>query len=289
MSTPGPRSRGDLALDRARQLLDRFEHTLPVRLVRVFLDIDGRDRVLMLAGQAFIAVIPLLIVVATAAGTGGTDGSGAVGSYLVRRFDLDGSAEASVRILFDQPPEATGGVTLLSLVVLLWTSNSFARSLQRTFAAAWGLPRSGARGTVARTVGLVVLLVVLFGVSWLGNVLREGPLRVGAVAVQLVVVVGGWALASHFMLARRVPLRVLVPGAVASAAVQLFVGWGTALWLPALVTRNADNYGVIGAALALVSWLIVISASIVASAVLGRVLAPADYPTAVLERMSTEA
>lgn len=290
MSTPGPRSGRYLELDRARQLLDRFEHTLMVRLVRVFLDIDGRDRVLMLAGQAFIAVIPLLIVVATAAGTGGTDGSGAVGSYLVRRFGLDGSAEASVRILFDRPPDATGGVTLLSLVVLLWTSNSFARSLQRTFEAAWELPRSGVRGTVARTVGLVVLLVVLFGVSWLGNVPRDGPLLgVVAVTVQLVVVVGGWALASHLMLARRVPLRVLAPGAVASAAVQLLVGWGTALWLPALVTRNADNYGVIGAALALVSWLIVISASIVASAVLGRVLAPTDFPTVVAERMLTEA
>lgn len=42
------------------------------------------------------------------------------------------------------------------------------------------------------------------------------------------------------------------------------------------MTRNADNYGVIGAALALVSWLIVVSASIVASAVLGRVLAADD-------------
>ncbi|GAB3014874.1 hypothetical protein GCM10011376_07070 [Nocardioides flavus (ex Wang et al. 2016)] len=279
MSAPGPRSGRsghsgpDAVLERGRQLLDRFEHTVPVRLVRLFVAIDGRDRILMLAGQAFIAVIPLLIVVATVSGTGG---SSAVGSYLVRRFSLDGSAEESVRILFDRPPDATGGLTLLSLVVLAWTSNSFARSLQRTFAAAWDMPRSGFRGTVLRTAGLVVLLVVLFGASWLGNALEEGPaLGVVVVTVQLAVVVGGWALASHLMLARRVPVRLLVPGAVASAVVQLVVGWGTAIWLPALVTRNADNYGVIGAALALVSWLIVVSASIVASAVLGRVLAPA--------------
>jgi membrane protein len=279
MSASGPRSGRDAAVERARELLDRFEHTPPVRLARLFVEIDGRDRILMLAGQAFIAVIPLLIVVATVSGTGG---SSAVGGYLVRRFALDGSAEESVRILFDRPPEATGGITLLSLVVLLWTSNSFARSLQRTFASAWGLPRSGVRGTGLRTVGLAVLLVVLFGTSWLGNALEEGPLLgVVVVLVQLAVLVGGWALASHLMLARRVPVRRLFPGAVASAVVQLLVGWGTAIWLPGLVTRNADNYGVIGAALALVSWLIVVSATIVASAVLGRVLAPTDERTAV--------
>lgn len=277
MSAPVLRSRREAVTDRGRELLDRSADTLPVRAARLFLDIDGRDRVLMLAGQAFIAVIPLLIVAATVSGTGG---SSAVGTYLVRRFALDGSAEESVRILFDRPPEATGGLTLLSLVVLVWTSNSFARSLQRTFCAAWGLPRSGFRGTVLRTAGLVVLLVVLFGVSWVGNALREGPLLGGvAVLVQLAALVGGWALACHLMVARRVPLRVLVPGAVASAVVQLLVGWGTAIWLPGLVTRNADNYGVIGAALALVSWLIVVSATIVASAVLGRALAPTSVRT----------
>lgn len=266
----GPRWRADVL-----EHVDRFEHTRPVRLVRLFLDIDGRDRVLMLAGQAFIAVIPLLIVVATVSGTGG---SSAVGSYLVRRFDLSGSAEESVRILFDRPPEAAGGITLLSLIVLVWTSNSFARSLQRTFAAAWGLPRPGALGTVHRTLGLVVLMVVLFGLSFLGNAVGEGGVLLALLVllVQVTVVVGGWALASHLMLARRVPVRRLLPGAVATAVVQLLVGWGTAIWLPGLVTRNADNYGVIGAALALVSWLIVVSASIVASAVLGRVLAPDD-------------
>lgn len=262
-----------VALARVTGLLDRFEHTVPVRLFRVFMEIDGRDRILMLAGQAFLAVIPVLIVVATVSGAGGAS----VGSYLVRRFELEGSAETSVRILFDRPPDATGGTTLVSLLVLVWTTNSFARSLQRTFAAAWRLPRSGPRGTVDRTAGLAVLLVVLFGVSWLGGAADQNLLlRALGVVVQLAAVVGGWALASHLLLSRRVSLRVLLPGAAVSAAVQLLVGWGTAVWLPGLITRNADNYGVIGAALALVSWLIVVAAIIVASAVVGRVLAPAD-------------
>lgn len=269
-----------LVVDRVEGVLRRFEDTVPVRMVRLFVVIDGRDRILMLAGQAFIAVIPLLIVVATVTGF---DGTSSVGGYLVARFDLEGSAETSVRLLFDRPPDATGGTSLVSLAVLLWTTNSFARSLQRTFAAAWELPPVTRHGTWHRLVGFVVLLLVLSGASWVGNALGAGVVLTSvSVVAQLAAVVGGWALVSHLMLSRRLPLRVLLPGAVASAVIQLVVGWGTAIYMPGLVTRNADNYGVIGAALALVSWLIVVSAAIVASAVAGRVLAPGVHADAVL-------
>ncbi|MCF6379298.1 YihY/virulence factor BrkB family protein [Nocardioides KLBMP 9356] len=255
----------------AHRLHDRYEHTVPLQLVLVFLRIEGRDRTLMLAGQAFIAVIPILIVVATISGA---DGSSGVGSYLVNRFGLDGSAEESVRVLFDRPPGATGGVTLVSVVVLLFTTNSFARSLQRTFCAAGELPRRAPGANACRALGLLVLLVVLFGVSWFGNLVGAHALpRVAGIVAQLLVVVGGWALATHLFLARRESLRLLLPGAAASAVVQLVVGWGTALRLPRLIARNAESYGSIGVALALVSWLIVVAASIVASAVIGSVLA----------------
>ena len=268
---PGPRIRREDVQERVEGVLRRFEHTVPVRLFRLFVAIDGRDRILMLAGQAFIAVIPLLIVVATLTGVGGTT---SVGSYLVRRFELEGSAESSVRLLFVRPPVATGGISLVSLVVLLWTINSFARSLQRTFAAAWGLPRVSRMATVHRLSGLVVLMLVLSGASWIGRLFGEGVVpTVLAIIAQPTAIVLGWAVATHLMLSRRVPVRVLLPGALASTAIQLVVGWGTAIYVPDLVARNADNYGVIGAALALVSWLIVVSASIVASAVVGNVLA----------------
>lgn len=257
----------------AHVLHRRYQHTLAVQAVDVFVRIDGRDRILMLAGQAFIAVIPILIVVATISGA---DGSSGVGTYLVNRFALEGSAEESVRLLFDRPPDAAAGLTLVSLVVLLFSTNSFARSLQRTFCAAWDLPRRTRAGNAYRAVGLGVLLIVLFGVSWFGNLLGAEVLpRVLGVMVQFAALVMGWALATYLFLARRKPLRTLAPGAVASAVIQLVVGWGTALHLPRLIARNAEHYGAIGAALALVSWLIIVAASVVTSAVIGRVLATA--------------
>ena len=76
-------------------------------VVRFFL-IAGRDRVLVLGGQAFTAVIPLAIVVASVA----TDGD-ALATRLIARFHLTGSAADAVRTLFSRPPEATGTISLL--------------------------------------------------------------------------------------------------------------------------------------------------------------------------------
>lgn len=67
---PGPGLKERLlrsALDRGAGLLSRAESSLPLRCLRRFAAINGRDRSLVLGGQAFTALIPLLIVVAAAA------------------------------------------------------------------------------------------------------------------------------------------------------------------------------------------------------------------------------
>ncbi len=71
------------------------------------------------------------------------------------------------------------------------------------------------------------------------------------------------------MLGARVPWRRLAPGAVVSAVAQVLVGWGGSLWVPHLIERNAGRYGVIGVAVALISWLVVLAFLLVASAVIG--------------------
>ncbi len=148
--------------------LDRHPSThFPLGCVRVFLRIEGRDRVLVLAGQGFIALV-----------------------------------------LFAYPPGASGGTTLFSLGLL----------------------------------------------------------------AQAGVAVGGWLLATSSMLAGRVPIRTLGEGAVLSAALQLVVGWGTAIYVPQLFARNAERYGAVGVALALVTWLIAVASVVVGGAVIGAVL-----------------
>jgi uncharacterized BrkB/YihY/UPF0761 family membrane protein len=260
-------------LDRLDRAWARVEHRTPVvfavRCVTLFLRTDARDRVLMLAGQGFIALIPMLVVIASFTSA---SGAGSVGDRIIDKMSLTGSAAEGVQILFEYPPGATGGVTLFSCVLLLFSLNGFTKSTQRTFEGAWGLPRVGIRGTANRAAGFVVLICCGAATGWLSGVLHSPPVVVVGIVVQVSVLTAGWLVATDLMLSRRIPQRRLMLGALFSAVVQLLVTWGTSIYLPELFERNAQRYGVIGVALTLVTWLIAVAAVIVAAAIVGAVL-----------------
>lgn len=245
------------------------------RCLRLFVSIDARDRILMLAGQGFIALVPALIVVASVTTAAGAD---RVGEDIVERFSLTVGAADGVRTLFAHPP-GTAGVTLLSLLLLLFSLNGFARSVQRVFESAWQLQRCGLRGTLHRAVGVLVLL----GAGTVAG--RVGHLMDGAVALVLVglvvqfgVVVAGWLGGTWLMLSQRRRPRELLLGAVLGATIEIGAGWGTAIYLPALFQSNAERYGVIGVALTLVTWLVAVATVIVTAAIGGAVLGTEGDP-----------
>ena len=67
-----------------------------------------------------------------------------------------------------------------------------------------------------------------------------------------------------------------------SAVAQVVVSWAGSIYVPLLIERNIERYGVIGVAIALISWLVVLALLIVVSAVigaqLGALLADRDEP-----------
>jgi hypothetical protein len=79
--------------EHAADLVSRTESSLPVRCLRRFAAINGRDRALVLGGQAFTTLIPLLIVVAAVASR---QGPTALADRMATRFHVTGaSAQAS--------------------------------------------------------------------------------------------------------------------------------------------------------------------------------------------------
>lgn len=252
-----------------------------VRCLRMFIAIEARDRVLMLAGQGFIALIPLFMVVASVTSASGAQG---VGDGIIETMGLTGGAAEAVDTLFGYPPGAAGGVTAFSVILLLFSLNGFAKSVQRTFEAAWALPRMGMRATASRTVGLVVLLGCGSLAAWVSQQVDRLPTGLVLVlSAQLAVIGAGWLVGTALMLTRRIPLRALVPGAIVSAVLQLVVSWATAIYIPEIFTRNAERYGVMGVALALVTWLIAVASVLVGGAIVGTVLGSQvdDRPTRV--------
>ena len=243
-----------------------------LRCVRGHVDVEFRDRVLMLAGQAFMALVPLLVVSATVVSA--ADGQG-LADYFFRRFGLAGTAAETMRSLFARPTDTVSGTSVLSVLIVLISVSSFARTLQRMVDRAWRVPYLGVRGA---PYGLVAVLLIVGGSAvgaWLTSAVDEwGPGWVLAVPLHLALTVVGWAIVLHLLLSRRVPFAALWPGAIYGAVALTAAGWATSIWLPGLIGRNSERYGVIGVAVALVWWLVILAAVLVSvsvvSAELGR-------------------
>jgi uncharacterized BrkB/YihY/UPF0761 family membrane protein len=150
------------------------------------------------------------------------------------------------------------------------------RSLRIAHAAAWGIrPRRAARPAMGSLWLFAVVLVGLAG-SAIATFLRERSGPVGYVAT-----VGGlgllyfvlWLRISESLPHRDLPRRALVPGAVLVAVGLQGLHLFTAYYLADSADRATSVYGAIGAALAILLWLFIISRLMVGGAVLNAELA----------------
>ncbi|MGH1562297.1 hypothetical protein [Mumia sp. DW29H23] len=239
-----------------------FDASFPGRCMRRMYAIDGRNRAITLAGQAFIALIPLLVVVS---GWLSRDGNQQFADLLIEYFELSGSSAEAVNALFARPPDATGGLTLLGFVILLFSVGSFSRSLQRLYELAWGLePAPRVRSTFSGLGGVAFMLAMFTLVGWIGHLL--GP---AGIVIQALVSVPLWLVFIRIELGGRADLEDLLPAAVLSTVVQLAAGWWTHLYVPHLIAIDAQRYGVIGVAFAIVAWLVIVAYVLVGTAVVG--------------------
>lgn len=239
---------------------------LAVRTTLRYLSLNGTERALVLAGQAFSALVPLLIVVSTVISSqGGTQ----IAARVNQRFGLEGNAAETVRILFAQPPGAAQTITVGSVVLLVISGLSLARTLQRTYESAWQLPPRGLRGTLGGVGALALLLVQILLLTLLAGFLRSVP---GASLLEWVFRSAAasvlWLALQYLLLGWRIGWRRLLPGAVAAGVGQQAVTALSSLWMPKVIAGNALRYGAIGVSFALLSWLVVICVVLVVAAAL---------------------
>ena len=247
-------------------VLERPLVALVLRSLQRYVAIDGTQRGLVLAGQAFSALIPMLIVLSTlVSSSGGLQ----LAESISQRFRLSGNAADAVRTLFAQPAGATSSITAGSVILLVVSGLSFARTMQRTYEAAWQLPPRGLRGTLGGVAALALLLTQILLLSLLGGFLRSVPagselefvLRAAASCAL-------WLALQHLLLGGRVAFHRLLPGAITAGLGQQGVAALSTLWVPNVVENNASRYGAIGVSFALLSWLVLISLVLVAAAAL---------------------
>ena len=85
-------------------------------------------------------------------------------------------------------------------------------------------------------------------VSGTGGVVR--------LAISLAIAGVAWLLTPVILLARRVAWRRLVPTALLTSAGMTGLAVCSAVWMPRTVATSAAQFGVIGVAFALLSWLV---------------------------------
>ena len=238
------------------------------RMYRRVHEIDGIDRAIAIGALSFTAVFPLLIVYAALISRG--DGE-AVAGRLIGRFDLTGSTADSIDRAF-QAPVGSSTAPIVGAVLVVLTALSFTRAMQRLYETAWGLDRRGLKASGWGLLWLAELLAWLLLQPGLDSVLPEG---VNA-AVSLALAGGLWLSTPYLLLGRRVNYRRLFPSAVLSTVLMTLAGVVSVVAMPHVVASSANQFGTIGVAFALLSWLTALALVIMAAAVVGAELGRED-------------
>jgi membrane protein len=232
-----------------------------------FVELEGFDRAMALAGQSFAALLPLLIVI----GSVSPAGDGDVADTLIDRFNLSGSAAEALRAAVAPPPHS--GLTAVGVVLLVISALSFTRALQRLYLRAWRLEKLGLK---ANAWGLVWL--ALFVSFWSLQPAIVGLLSgLVAFALSLTLSTTLWLLTPWLLTAKRIPWRRLLPQAFLTAVGLLALAIWTAIYFPRAVATASAEFGILGVGFTLLSLLFSISLVLVVTAALGATLAESPH------------
>jgi membrane protein len=229
-------------------------------ILKRLLELEIIDRSLVIGAQAFSALIPLFIVLASISAHGGD----AFANVLIDRFGLSGDGAEAVRRTFTAPADDST-VTFLGALLVVYSSLAFTRALQRTFELAWSLPRRGMKGTGWGLLWLGIIAAYWALVPSVDDALL-GPIT--AIASSFVL----WLVTPYVLLARRVPWRALVPQAAISACGMTLLSAGTLIYAPHAINTSAAEFGVIGVAFTLLSLLWAAGFVLVSAAAIGSYL-----------------
>lgn len=261
----------------------RLEDSFVGRCLGTVVAMQGVDRAMVIASQAFTALIPLLMLVSSLAPKSNRD---LVSDAIIRRFELTGSAAEAVQQVFANSQQATTG--LLGAVLLVFSGVSLARRMQRMYSQAWRVDlRPGVRGSFNAAIGLGALLLEVALLALARTLVRELPLDwVLGAPLSLVASLLIWTSIPYLLLDRRIQWRRLLPGGAIAALCASVYGVASTLYMPRLLESYSQQYGLFGVTLALIGWLLCISFIIVGATVLAAELDRAPEPWARRVRMA---
>ena len=245
-------------------LAERAQASFPGRCVTSFIWLRGLDRAMVIASQAFTALIPLLMVLSAFLPRGSDT---AVSDAVIRRFALTGDAAVSVAEVFE--PSQSSSVGIASMLLLLFSGVSLTRRLQKMYLSAWQVPpRRGVRGSLNAVMGLLALLLEFTVLYLFLSVIRNLPFdRALQLPLSWAASAVLWTTIPWLLVDRQVGWRRLAVGGALTATCATLYGVATTIYMPPLMESYSVRYGLFGVTIALVGWLLCVSVLVVASSV----------------------
>jgi uncharacterized BrkB/YihY/UPF0761 family membrane protein len=224
------------------------------------------DRAMTVAAQMFTSVFPIIIMAASL--FGGRSASQAIGGS-----GLPPEAES----VLDEVVSAggSGAFGVVGVLVVLVSATSLSRALTRAYDTIWRHPRTRlpAKGTWRWLAAVMVLALSVVVSHKLVNLVDQVPppqfwglLMVFAVPAVIACYVP-WLL-----MAGRVPIRLLLPGAALFGVVMVVAHPISERYLSTALSVSSERYGAIGVAFTYLTFLYCVSWVWLGSAVLGRVI-----------------
>jgi len=238
------------------------------RMLGRLIHVNWMDAGARLAAQAFLAALPLLIVLAAFAPKAVKDAL----ADSVQALLGDGAPVDDIKKTLSAQGTTKDAYGAAGIVVTLISATALSRALQRVCERCWELPKAGARMAAWRW------LVWLLG--WVAALLFQAPLRLGfgagtwlGVVLQLVSSVLLWWWTQHLLLGARIGWLPLLPGAVLAGVGMVTFVHVTGVFMPATLERSHAQFGSLGYVFTVLSWLIAGCCVMVAGIALGQVTA----------------
>ncbi|NKY38075.1 hypothetical protein [Cellulomonas septica] len=266
----------DRALLRSRRVAARLRRTSSGALIeRVyvgFVAIEPFDRAMTLAAQAFVSLVPVMIV--TAALKPDREG---FGSFMADSLGLSDATRESLAGSVSTDASVGSSVGVLGLLVALIGATSYSRALERMYAKVWQVKRPGLR-SAWRWPATVLAVIVAIGLLELTRQATEGvPLpALWDFLVRLVIWGVVWTFVPWALLRAQVSVRVLAFSGLMSAFLLGVLSIAGTLYLPIVLVSGARQFGVLGLVFAYIGWLFAVSFALVLACVVGRACAEED-------------
>jgi membrane protein len=253
--------------DRSAWIVARGRH-----LVARIGQLELLDRAYTLAAQTFVTMLPLILAIAAAVSS---PGSNLVAEEFIRRFGLVGAAAKSVQDLIVVRSE---GIYWVGLALTLYAAFTLSKRASRAYNAVWGTPQLPIRDQWRALVWILVQLVLIVMVTELRGFARDsGPvLALMAGAVILLGWAGAEVLTQTLLTRGQVARSRILLAAVFATIGRLGIVVWSAFFLTRSMVRQAEAYGPIGVVFALFSGLLIYWVVLLGSTLLAAVLTDPD-------------